>query len=157
MSAHTPFNFHILILHVRCIVLACGCAVHKKCHLRVLHKCPGNAKDSRETKILTERMGINIPHSYTSYTDDLSAHYWVLTYSDHSSPWNPYCRPKSHTLTRCLRLSNWILHRVFVPKNCHITLYVWMLMGICMYSRLDIYNFLNIKGWLNGYYTACGS
>lgn len=44
------------------IPVACSCAVHKKCHNRILHRCPGNAKESRETKMLTERMGINVPH-----------------------------------------------------------------------------------------------
>jgi len=31
--------------------LACNCAVHKKCHEKILGKCPGSAKESRETKV----------------------------------------------------------------------------------------------------------
>lgn len=50
------------VIYYDCNIPACCCAVHKKCHVKVLHKCPGNAKDSRETKMMTERMGINIPH-----------------------------------------------------------------------------------------------
>ncbi|CAG5132743.1 unnamed protein product [Candidula unifasciata] len=40
----------------------CNCAVHKKCHEKILGKCPGSAKDSRETMMLTERFNINVPH-----------------------------------------------------------------------------------------------
>lgn len=40
----------------------CNCAVHKKCHDKILHQCPGSARESRETKMLSERVGINIPH-----------------------------------------------------------------------------------------------
>ncbi|XP_059150475.1 protein kinase C delta type-like isoform X2 [Physella acuta] len=42
----------------------CNCAVHKKCHDKILGKCPGNAKDSRETMLLTERFNINVPHRF---------------------------------------------------------------------------------------------
>jgi len=42
----------------------CNCAVHKKCHEKILGKCPGNAKDSRETKMLTERFNLNVPHRF---------------------------------------------------------------------------------------------
>ncbi|ESO95825.1 hypothetical protein LOTGIDRAFT_116541 [Lottia gigantea] len=42
----------------------CNCAVHKKCHEKILGKCPGSAKDSRETKILSERFNVNIPHRF---------------------------------------------------------------------------------------------
>ncbi|GFO42752.1 protein kinase c [Plakobranchus ocellatus] len=42
----------------------CNCAVHKKCHDKILGKCPGNAKDSRETMMLTERFNINVPHRF---------------------------------------------------------------------------------------------
>ncbi|XP_064604272.1 protein kinase C delta type-like isoform X2 [Liolophura sinensis] len=42
----------------------CSCAVHKRCHDKILGKCPGSAKDSRETKMLTERFNINIPHRF---------------------------------------------------------------------------------------------
>ncbi|BFZ08103.1 hypothetical protein BsWGS_11142 [Bradybaena similaris] len=40
----------------------CNCAVHKKCHEKILGKCPGSAKDSRETMMLTERFNIDMPH-----------------------------------------------------------------------------------------------
>lgn len=42
----------------------CNCAVHKKCHGKILGTCPGSAKDSRETKMLTERFNINVPHKF---------------------------------------------------------------------------------------------
>jgi len=42
----------------------CNCAVHKKCHDKILGNCPGSAKDSRETKMLTERFNINVPHKF---------------------------------------------------------------------------------------------
>ncbi|KAL8586497.1 hypothetical protein ACOMHN_055201 [Nucella lapillus] len=42
----------------------CHCAVHKKCHNRILGKCPGSAKESRETMMLTERFNINVPHRF---------------------------------------------------------------------------------------------
>ncbi|ELU04030.1 hypothetical protein CAPTEDRAFT_114953 [Capitella teleta] len=42
----------------------CSAAVHKRCHDRVLGKCPGSAKESRDTKILTERFNINVPHRF---------------------------------------------------------------------------------------------
>ena len=34
-----------------CVVTVCNCAVHKKCHDKILGKCTGSAKDSRETKV----------------------------------------------------------------------------------------------------------
>ena len=36
---------------ILCLVAVCNCAVHKKCHDKVLGKCTGSAKDSRETKV----------------------------------------------------------------------------------------------------------
>ena len=33
------------------LVAVCNCAVHKKCHDKILGKCTGTAKDSRETKV----------------------------------------------------------------------------------------------------------
>ncbi|XP_050412367.1 protein kinase C delta type isoform X2 [Patella vulgata] len=42
----------------------CNCAVHKKCHEKILGRCPGSAIDSRETKMLTERFNINVPHRF---------------------------------------------------------------------------------------------
>ena len=32
-------------------VVDCHCTVHKKCHGKVIAKCPGSAKDSMETKV----------------------------------------------------------------------------------------------------------
>ncbi|XP_046580250.1 protein kinase C delta type-like isoform X2 [Haliotis rubra] len=43
---------------------ACNCAVHKKCHDKMLCDCPGSAKDSRETKMLTKRFKIDMPHRF---------------------------------------------------------------------------------------------
>ena len=34
-------------------ISVCNCAVHKKCHEKILGNCPGSAKDSRETKVNT--------------------------------------------------------------------------------------------------------
>lgn len=34
-----------------CDDVVCNCAVHKKCHEKILGQCPGSAKDSRETKV----------------------------------------------------------------------------------------------------------
>ncbi|XP_060072755.1 protein kinase C delta type-like isoform X1 [Ylistrum balloti] len=42
----------------------CNCAVHKKCHDKILGQCPGSAKDSRETKMMSERFNINVPHKF---------------------------------------------------------------------------------------------
>lgn len=42
----------------------CHCAVHKKCHDKILGKCPGSAKESRETMLLTERFNLNVPHRF---------------------------------------------------------------------------------------------
>jgi len=36
---------------VACFVAVCNCAVHKKCHDKILGRCTGTAKDSRETKV----------------------------------------------------------------------------------------------------------
>jgi len=40
----------MVILAVR-LFTVCNCAVHKKCHDKILGKCTGSAKDSRETKV----------------------------------------------------------------------------------------------------------
>ncbi|KAK3794161.1 hypothetical protein RRG08_062405 [Elysia crispata] len=55
----------------------CNCAVHKKCHDKILGRCPGNAKDSRETMMLTERFNINVPHRFKVYN------YMSPTFCDH--------------------------------------------------------------------------
>ncbi|XP_074647004.1 protein kinase C delta type-like isoform X2 [Tubulanus polymorphus] len=43
---------------------ACECAVHKRCHDQILARCPGSPHESRETKALTERFNINVPHRF---------------------------------------------------------------------------------------------
>lgn len=55
----------------------CNCTVHKKCHELMLTKCPGNAKESRETKMLTERFNINVPHRFKVHN------YMSPTFCDH--------------------------------------------------------------------------
>lgn len=42
----------------------CNCAVHKRCHDKILAKCPGNAKDSRETQMMSERFNVDVPHRF---------------------------------------------------------------------------------------------
>lgn len=42
----------------------CKCAVHEKCHDKLLSRCPGTAKTSRETKLMSERFNLNIPHRF---------------------------------------------------------------------------------------------
>ncbi|KAL5013166.1 hypothetical protein ScPMuIL_007436 [Solemya velum] len=42
----------------------CNCAVHRKCHEKILGRCPGSAQHSRETKMLTERFNIDVPHRF---------------------------------------------------------------------------------------------
>lgn len=37
-------------------VTACNCTVHKRCHIKVLGRCPGSAVDSSETKVLRQRV-----------------------------------------------------------------------------------------------------
>ncbi|KAL8594891.1 hypothetical protein ACOMHN_038454 [Nucella lapillus] len=55
----------------------CQCAVHKKCHDKILGKCPGSAKESRETMMLTERFNINVPHRFKTNN------YMSPTFCDH--------------------------------------------------------------------------
>ena len=43
----------------RLIISACNCAVHKRCHDKILAVCTGTAKNSRETKVV----GSIPPHS----------------------------------------------------------------------------------------------
>ena len=33
------------------MVSDCNCTVHKRCHDKVIARCPGNAMDSMETKV----------------------------------------------------------------------------------------------------------
>ncbi|KRX65343.1 Protein kinase C-like 1, partial [Trichinella sp. T9] len=47
--------------------LVCRCAVHKRCHSKVLSQCPGSAWITKETKYLKERFKIDIPHRFRVY------------------------------------------------------------------------------------------
>uniref|UniRef100_A0A5S6R2F1 protein kinase C n=1 Tax=Trichuris muris TaxID=70415 RepID=A0A5S6R2F1_TRIMR len=48
--------------------LVCRCAVHKKCHAKVLSRCPGAGWITKETTYLKERFKIDIPHRFRVYT-----------------------------------------------------------------------------------------
>ncbi|KRX89220.1 Protein kinase C-like 1 [Trichinella pseudospiralis] len=48
--------------------LVCRCAVHKRCHSKVLSQCPGSAWITKETKYLKERFKIDIPHRFRVYS-----------------------------------------------------------------------------------------
>jgi len=45
---------------VVCCFAVCNCAVHKRCHDKILGKCTGSAKDSRETKVNMELQSVII-------------------------------------------------------------------------------------------------
>lgn len=47
---------------------ACNCAVHKRCHEKVLSRCPGNARDSIEAEVMSKRFSINVPHIFSVNT-----------------------------------------------------------------------------------------
>jgi len=49
MASKSPRIARVFVC-ILCTV--CNCAVHKKCHDKVLGKCPGSAKESRETKVV---------------------------------------------------------------------------------------------------------
>ncbi|XP_029645740.1 protein kinase C delta type isoform X1 [Octopus sinensis] len=55
----------------------CNCAVHKKCHDKILGRCPRSAVNSRETKMLTERFKIDVPHQFKDNN------YMTPTFCDH--------------------------------------------------------------------------
>lgn len=42
----------------------CKCAVHERCHDKLLSRCTGSAKNSEETKYMSERFNVNIPHRF---------------------------------------------------------------------------------------------
>ncbi|XP_022918352.1 putative protein kinase C delta type homolog isoform X5 [Onthophagus taurus] len=46
----------------------CQTAVHKKCHDKLLGKCPGSGRDSESTIYLRERFKIDIPHRFKLHT-----------------------------------------------------------------------------------------
>ena len=56
-------------MRLKCVSLCpvCNCAVHKKCHDKILGHCPGTAKDSRETQMLTERFNVDVPHRFVDH------------------------------------------------------------------------------------------
>ncbi|CAG0914753.1 unnamed protein product [Notodromas monacha] len=55
----------------------CQCAVHKKCHEKILGKCPGSGKESQSTIYLRERFKIDVPHRFKMHT------YMSPTFCDH--------------------------------------------------------------------------
>ncbi|KAK7102666.1 protein kinase C delta type-like [Littorina saxatilis] len=55
----------------------CQCAVHKKCHNKILAKCPGSSLESEETMILKERFNLNVPHRFKVNN------YMTPTFCDH--------------------------------------------------------------------------
>ncbi|XP_037780319.1 protein kinase C zeta type-like [Penaeus monodon] len=55
----------------------CQCAVHKKCHDKILGKCPGSGKESQQTIYLRERFKINVPHRFQVHN------YMSPTFCDH--------------------------------------------------------------------------
>ncbi|XP_063857759.1 putative protein kinase C delta type homolog isoform X8 [Scylla paramamosain] len=55
----------------------CQCAVHKKCHDKILGNCPGSGKESQQTIYLRQRFKINVPHRFHVNT------YMSPTFCDH--------------------------------------------------------------------------
>ncbi|CAD5112691.1 DgyrCDS1915 [Dimorphilus gyrociliatus] len=55
----------------------CGCSVHKKCHKNILGTCPGNARDTQETKKILQRFRIDVPHQFQTHN------YMSPTFCDH--------------------------------------------------------------------------
>ncbi|CAM1306335.1 PRKCD (predicted) [Pycnogonum litorale] len=55
----------------------CQCTVHKKCHVKILGKCPGSGKESQSTLYLRERFKINVPHRFKVHN------YMSPTFCDH--------------------------------------------------------------------------
>ncbi|KAE8743061.1 hypothetical protein FOCC_FOCC011307 [Frankliniella occidentalis] len=45
----------------------CQTAVHKKCHDKILGKCPGSGRDSESTIYLRERFKIDVPHRFKGH------------------------------------------------------------------------------------------
>ncbi|KAJ8920138.1 hypothetical protein NQ315_011796 [Exocentrus adspersus] len=46
----------------------CQTAVHKKCHDKLLGKCPGSGRESESTIYLRERFKIDLPHRFKVHT-----------------------------------------------------------------------------------------
>jgi hypothetical protein len=77
----------------------CNCAVHKKCHGKILGNCPGSAKDSRETKVdvaifcfilyhyrLVNSLSVYLSSQLTHIL--LSAHDFTSVASADQDPWS---------------------------------------------------------------------
>ncbi|KAJ8969848.1 hypothetical protein NQ317_017468 [Molorchus minor] len=47
---------------------SCQTAVHKKCHDKLLGKCPESGRDSESTIYLRERFKIDVPHRFKVHT-----------------------------------------------------------------------------------------
>ncbi|KOX78985.1 Putative protein kinase C delta type like protein [Melipona quadrifasciata] len=47
---------------------ACQTAVHKKCHDKLLTKCPESGRESENTIYLRERFKVDVPHRFRPYT-----------------------------------------------------------------------------------------
>ncbi|XP_066909258.1 putative protein kinase C delta type homolog isoform X2 [Halyomorpha halys] len=47
---------------------SCQTAVHKKCHEKLLTKCPGSGIDSESTIYLRERFKLDVPHRFRQHT-----------------------------------------------------------------------------------------
>ncbi|XP_018056002.1 PREDICTED: putative protein kinase C delta type homolog isoform X3 [Atta colombica] len=47
---------------------ACQTAVHKKCHDKLLTKCPESGRESENTIYLRERFKIDVPHRFRTHT-----------------------------------------------------------------------------------------
>ena len=47
----SPYKDHVLFKWWVFIFVACNCTVHKRCHDKVIARCPGNAINSVETKV----------------------------------------------------------------------------------------------------------
>ncbi|VDM98804.1 unnamed protein product, partial [Onchocerca ochengi] len=45
----------------------CCAAVHKKCHDKMISKCPGSAERTKDTIYLKERFKIDVPHRFKPY------------------------------------------------------------------------------------------
>ncbi|XP_066601947.1 putative protein kinase C delta type homolog [Prorops nasuta] len=56
---------------------ACQTTVHKKCHDKLLTKCPESGRESENTIYLRERFKVDVPHRFRTHT------FMSLTFCDH--------------------------------------------------------------------------
>ncbi|KAK0073905.1 hypothetical protein PV325_009034, partial [Microctonus aethiopoides] len=56
---------------------ACQTAVHKKCHDKLLTKCPESGRESENTIYLRERFKVDVPHRFRPHT------FMSITFCDH--------------------------------------------------------------------------